>query len=289
MTKHLLPPIYTRGLAESAELTRAELRADGVRVTRGAYASRAVPLTTATACTAALQVLPEGAVVSHRTAASLLGGPLPAGPPLTFSVPPDVVRPRRRGLRVHARATSAEDHLVHGGLPLTSAAQTWLDLAAQLPPEELVALGDALLRAGSLDAPTLAARLGRADGVRGIRRARECAPLLTAKAASRPESIVRYWLTVSDLPTPVCQVPVRDAAGRIVLHADLGWEAWKVALEYEGRHHADREQFGRDLERYTLMAADGWLLLRFGARDLDRRQRLLDRAARALQSHGASW
>ena len=289
MTKHLLPPVYTWGLAETAELTRAELRDDGIRVTRGAYVSRAVPLTPATACAAALQVLPEGAVVSHRTAAALLGAPVPAGPPLTFSVPPGVGRPRRRDLRVHVRTLSADDCTVHSGLPLTSAAQTWLDLAAELPPAEVVAVGDHLLRAGHLEAAALTARLARADGVRGIRRARHCAPVLSAKAASRPESVVRYWLTASDLPDPTCQVPVRNAAGRVVLHADLGWEEWKVALEYEGRQHADREQFGRDLERYTLMAADGWLLLRFGERDLARRQRLLSRVAGALRSHGAAW
>lgn len=289
MTKHLLPPICTRGLAETAELTRAELRDDGMRVTRGAYVSRAVPWTPATACAAALQVLREGAVVSHRTAAVLLGAPVPAGPPLSLAVPPGVGRPRRRDLRVHVRTLGADDCTVHRGLPLTSPAQTWLDLAGELPPEELVAVGDHLLRAGPLDAPALAARLVRADGVRGIRLARRCAPMLTATAASRPESIVRYWLWDSDLPDPVCQIPVRNASGQVVLHADLGWEQWKVALEYEGRQHAEREQFGRDLERYTLMASDGWLLLRFGERDLTRRPRLLSRVAGALRSHGASW
>ena len=38
-----------------------------------------------------------------------------------------------------------------------------------------------------------------------------------------------------------------------------------MALEYEGRQHAESDQFGRDIDRYSLMAADGWLTLRFAA------------------------
>jgi hypothetical protein len=37
---------------------------------------------------------------------------------------------------------------VHHGLRTTSGPQTWLDLAERLPPHELVAVGDALMRDG---------------------------------------------------------------------------------------------------------------------------------------------
>lgn len=248
-----------------------------------------MPLTVLSACSAALRVLPETAVVSHVTAASLLQAPVRAGWPLEFCVPPGAARARRRGIRVHVRDLGPADAVVHRGLAVTSGPQTWLDLAATHAPEDLVVVGDALYRAGHLDRTTLAERLTRADGVRGVVRARECAPLLTPLSASRPESLVRYWLTVSDLPDPVPQLPVCDRSGRVVLHADLGWAQWKVALEYEGRQHADPEQFGRDLRRYTAMAADGWLLLRYGRADLGAKQRLLARAAAALRSHGATW
>jgi very-short-patch-repair endonuclease len=74
-----------------------------------------------------------------------------------------------------------------------------------------------------------------------------------------------------------------------VVHADLGYEEWTIAVEYEGRQHAERDQLGRDLGRYTLMAADGWLVLRFGEGDLSRRARVLDRVESALRSRGARW
>jgi very-short-patch-repair endonuclease len=102
---------------------------------------------------------------------------------------------------------------------------------------------------------------------------------------SRPESLIRFWLATSRLPEPEPQVPILDPHGRVVAHADLGWSRWKVAVEYEGRQHAERSQFGRDVERYSLMAADGWLTVRFAARHLDE-QVVVDRARRALLSRG---
>lgn len=289
MTRHLLPPTYTFAAAEVAELTRAELRDDGVRVTRGAYASRGVELTLPVAVRTALDVLPETCVASHRTAAALLGAPVRSGWPMTFTVPPDVHRPRRAGLRFAVRPLEDGDRARAAELPVTSGPRTFLDLAGELPPDELVAVGDALYRSGHLDAASLDAHLARCSGARGVVRARGCAPRLTPLAASRPESLVRCWLLDSDLPDPTPQVPIRDAGGREVAHADLGYERWKVALEYEGRQHADRRQFGRDLVRYSLMGSTGWLVLRFGRDDLRARPRVLARVAGALRSRGARW
>ena len=102
---------------------------------------------------------------------------------------------------------------------------------------------------------------------------------------SRPESLIRYWVTTSDLPTPQVQFPIAGRGGVVRFHADLGFEEWKVALEYEGRQHADPDQFGRDIDRYSEMAADGWLTLRFANRQLSVTV-VLDRTRRALMSRG---
>lgn len=289
MDVHELGTSYTWTAAVGAGLTRAGVRDDGVRVTRGAYVSRAVPLTVASACRAAGQVLPPSAVFSHMTAAALLGAPVTHVRPLEVSVPPGVARPQRRRLRAHRRTLGPEDVVVVGGLRLTSGAQTLLDLSDRLPPDELVAVGDALFRGKHLDHDRLDARLRRATGVRGVVLARRVAPMLSPLAASRPESLFRYWLVDSDLPNPDPQVPVLDRWGREVAHADLGYSRWRVALEYEGRQHADRAQLGRDLDRYSLMAAGGWLVLRFGAPHLHRRSAVVERVAGALRSRGARW
>ena len=61
----------------------------------------------------------------------------------------------------------------------------------------------------------------------------------------------------------------------------------------DGRWHsstrggnADRDQFGRDIDRYSLMAADGWLTLRFAARHVNGPRIVLDRTQGALVSRG---
>jgi very-short-patch-repair endonuclease len=71
-----------------------------------------------------------------------------------------------------------------------------------------------------------------------------------------------------------------------VAHGDLGYDEWKVLLEYEGRQHAERAQFGRDIERYSLMAADGWLVLRFASGHVESPRTVVDRTRRALLSRG---
>ena len=199
---------------------------------------------------------------------------------------PRRVLPQRALFVVHTRRLAAEDVVVHHGLRTTSGPQTWLDLAELLPPHELVAVGDALMRAGHLPAKALTRRLERATRVRGVVRARQYAPLLTPLSMSRPESLVRYWLVTSGLPDPQPQLDVRDRRGRVVAHGDLGYEEWRVLLEYEGRQHAEPEQFGKDVDRYSLMAADGWLVLRFAARHAESPTVGVDRTRRALMSRG---
>jgi hypothetical protein len=230
--------------------------------------------------------LPDDAAFSHGTAAALMGAPMdPPGRP-HVALTPRRVLPQSGDFVVHARRLEPEDVVAHAGLRLTSGEQTFLDLAAGLPPQELVAVGDAFLRHGRLSPDGLVSRLARADRVRGVVRARACAPLLSPLSMSRPESLMRYWLLTSDLPAPQPQVPVLDRWGRVVAHGDLGYAQWRVLLEYEGRQHATSEQFGRDIDRYSLMAADGWLVLRFAARHLAGPTVLVRRTRGALLSRG---
>jgi hypothetical protein len=109
MTHDQLSPTYTLHEARAAGLTRAQLRDDGIRVSRGVYVSRAVPLSLRAAARALAPVLPEDAVFSHGTAAALLGAPVPHEWPLHVAVPAGSYRPRRRGLRVRVRDLHAGD------------------------------------------------------------------------------------------------------------------------------------------------------------------------------------
>lgn len=77
-----------------------------------------------------------------------------------------------------------------------------------------------------------------------------------------------------------------DRSGREVAHGDLGYGRGKVSLEYEGRQHAEEEQFRRDVERYSFMAAGGWLVLRFSAQHLTGPHPVVERTRAALFSQG---
>lgn len=230
-------------------------------------------------------VLPTDAAFSHLTAAWLLDAPVSLPVRAHVALTPRRVLPQRAEFIVHTRRLQPGDVLDRDGVRITSGAQTFLDLSQHLPAPELVAVGDALLRHGHLTAAALTDRLSRADRVRGVVRARSCAPLLSPLAMSRPESLMRYWLTTSELPDPQAQLPVRDRWGRTVAHGDLGYEQWRILLEYEGRQHAEAEQFGRDVDRYSLMAADGWLVVRFANRHLNQ-WTVVERTRGALLSRG---
>jgi hypothetical protein len=281
-----LPPAYSAASARAAGLTRGRLRGPAfLRLTHDLVVRLDDAIDVRERLQLLARVLPPDAAYSHLTAAHLLGAHVDAPSRQHVALTPRRVLPQRADFVVHARQLLPEDVVEVDGLRVTSGAQTFLDLAEHLPPAELVAVGDALMRAKQLAPETLAGRLDRADRVRGVVRARACAPLLTPKAMSRPESLVRYWVVVSDLPDPEVQVPVRDRWGREVAHGDLGYEEWKLVLEYEGSQHATVEKFGSDIDRYSLMAADGFLVLRFAKRHLNRGT-VVDRTGRALTSRG---
>ncbi len=169
---------------------------------------------------------------------------------------------------------------------MTSGARLYVDLAELLTHPEQVAVGDAVLRLGLTDPIALAERVAVAARRRGVIRARDCLSRLDARAQSAPESVVRYWLTSRDLPPVTPQLEIRDVAGRVVAHADLGYEEWRVVVEYEGRQHGAGEQFDRDIERYSRMAAQGWLVIRFGREQLRRPHHMIQRVRQALLSRG---
>lgn len=275
---------YTWSEARRLGVTRGQIQADGIALSRGLYLSSSVEPDLAVRCRTWAKVLPDDAAFGFRTAAVLHGVSDRESATVHAVMRPRRVLPQRPGLTVHVRRLEDEDVVQHAGLRLTSGAQTFLDLAALMPAPDLFVLGDSLMRAGRMGRDDLAGRLVRADRVRGVVRARRWAPHLTGDAASPRESLMRYWLLDSELPEPSVQLPIVDRWGRQVARADLGYAEWKIVLEYEGRHHADADQFRRDIDRYSLMAADDWLVLRFAAHH--GRHATVDRTRRALLNRG---
>ncbi|MER7891811.1 DUF559 domain-containing protein [Micromonospora sp. NPDC094482] len=150
-------------------------------------------------------------------------------------------------------------------LPRTDPGQAAWETAVWLEPVRAVGIVDALLGQG-LTSPNVLAAVADANADRpGGRRARWVFALADPGAQSPPESHLRVRLVLAGLPRPVVQHPVRLPAG-LVLHPDLAWPEYRVAVEYDGQWHADPERLHTDRRRLNQLVAAGWLVLHVTSR-----------------------
>lgn len=282
---------------EPARLSRREL----VAPFRGARVPAELADDFVARCTALCARLPD-AVLSHATAARLLGLPevggaagvgthpsaLDAPPELHVTVAPPARAPRIAGVRAHAQRISAREVRFSRGLPVTSAARTWSDLAATASVRQLVMLGDAVIggHAPLASRDDLRAALPAA-GARGARRARRAIELVNERSESPQESLLRVILADAGLPEPDVNIDLRAPDGRLLARPDLRFRRERVILEYEGDHHrTDPRQWRRDLTRTTTLQQHGELVLRIGAEHLRAEKRLVGLVFRTLTSRG---
>ena len=241
---------------------------------------------------------PRELVFSHDTAAWIWGMWVPrslAGhEPVHVSVPAGAPsRPRRRGVVGH-RLAEAADTVRCAGLPVTSPAWTWTDLATRLVPwgrpetvpqrveeraiEDLIVAGESLLQtphgASGRREPREHPRCTRAElaevvtrrrNVRGVRLLRAAVDGLRAGSGSPAESWLRLRLVAAGFPEPVMNASVVLSDGSWLM-PDLVWRELRICLEYEGDHHrTDAAQFRADIRRVRRLEAAGWICLRVTA------------------------
>src|SRR3712207_2647870 len=167
--------------------------------------------------------------------------------------------------------------MVHEGIRISTPARTWLDLARLVPLEDLVAIGDQLVRqprAGLevrtqpwLTVPELKQMLARHPKLQGIVKARAAVELVRPGADSAPETFLRLALTEAGLPEPELQVQVVPEDSRSPA-ADLGYRRHRIAIQYDGGHHLTREQQTRDNRRDAHFHSADWRYFKFNADDL---------------------
>jgi hypothetical protein len=236
---------------------------------------------------AALLLAPEGAVVARHTAAALWGGVVPASPDIQLVIPPGS---RLRVSGVDARVRRQHETVQHGGLPLTCATQTFLDLAGDLDLVDLVVLGDSLVRSGVATLDDLVAAAAAYRG-RRARAARRAAGYVRQGVDSPMESRLRMLLVLAGLPEPVVNHALRDeTTGRVRYRLDLSYPKWRIAIEYDGRQHAENTaQWRWDVQRREDLDADGWRLVVVLSGDLYRSPaRTLERIVTAARAQGVS-
>ncbi|MFI6232217.1 endonuclease domain-containing protein [Micromonospora sp. NPDC050784] len=152
-------------------------------------------------------------------------------------------------------------------IPRSDPGRAAWETAVWLDPIRAVAIVDSLLGQGLADRDTLAVMAARNADRPGGRRARWVFDLADGGAESPPESHLRVRLVLGGLPRPAVHHPVRLPTG-IVLHPDLAWPRYRVAVEYDGKWHSDAEQLHRDRRRLNQLVAAGWLVLHVTRRRL---------------------
>lgn len=234
------------------------------RVFHGAYTPGDLKVDLTVRTRAAMLVCQPGLVAGWTTAAMLLG----------FGVIDDgcvhLVGPRgtdaavQDGLRVHQAALVEDDIIVlPNGIRCTNPERTAVDLARVLPRLDALPVVDLALGTRLCTPQSLAAELAVHRGLAGIVQAREIVAYGDGRAESPMESRMRLRAIDGGLPVPEPQVWVCDSVGYAKHRVDLGWRRWKVAGEYDGIDHLDRERQRRDRDRHLWLVAQKWQPLYF--------------------------
>ncbi len=270
-----LPPhLSARPFAvANSGLTPARLRASDLdRTVWGVRGARGSTLLDRCAMFA-VRLGPE-LVFSHTTAALILGAPLPLAhenePELHVSAPHPRRAPHAAGIIGHRSVIAPADVTSRGAIRHTTAARTWIDLATQLPLEDLVAVGDHFIhfRSPLCTQDELRERTLERRGRRGFRTAAQAVELLDPRAESRRESHLRVILTLAGLDDfAVNYVVVSTETGRNV-RLDLAFPAKKLVLEYQGDYHRSARQWRRDMTRRSRLEAAGWYVMEINVDDL---------------------
>lgn len=274
----LPPPLqnqpFTVAQARNAGLSRRRTRArdlitpcHGVRTTASAPDSLLERVRALAAVTVA--------VVSHLSAAVLWGFPLPWAA-ANLAVVHLTTRPGQRAVRRknvvgHEQSLEPEEIVAGAQVSCTSPLRTWFDLANILSLDDLVIAGDHLLRRrnplttlGELDA-YLTGNKGKA----GYRSAMRALALVRANTDSPKETELRLLLIRHGLPEPGINVPMFDETGGWIQDPDLSYERERIAIQYDGAHHAAPVQRRSDIFRDENARDAGWRVVVLTQRDLD--------------------
>ena len=231
------------------------------RVHRGVYAVGHARLSPDGYALAAVLAAGPGAVLSHRSAATLWGIRPSARQRHEVTV---TTRRRVRGVEVHqTRHLPPADVTTLRGIPVTTVPRTLVDLADHLPLDALAkALHEAEMQR-LYDRRAIAEAIGRANGRRGVSR-------LGAALGEPDPGVTRSdleWALTRlcrdfDIPLPELNAP-SDLPTETVEVDALWRDALLVAELDGGATHHTRRAFHNDRRRDSALAALGFLAVRY--------------------------
>jgi predicted transcriptional regulator of viral defense system len=275
---HLIGTLAERqhGVVARRDLMRAGVTCDAIRhrvahgrlhtLHRGVYAVGHTVLSADGIRMAAVLAAGPGAVLSHRSAASLWG----LRPWNAIEITVEQPRRPRSGMRIHELPLSRDAVTIERSIPVTTVPRTLFDLAAVLPRAQLErAINEAEVQrlTDPLSLADFVERYPRRSGVAVIK-----AILATTDAGAnltRSELEDRFlsFLEQAGLPQPEVNAHL-FVAGRWI-ECDCVWRNARVIVELDGlAAHGTAAAFERDRARDRMLSARGWRLVRITWRQL---------------------
>jgi hypothetical protein len=228
-------------------------------VFRGVYSVGRPSVSRAGRWMAAVLACGDGAVLSHGSAAALLGFGAELKGCVEVSVPSSTIR-RHPGLRVHRRPGLGDAEIgTCACIPVTSPAQTLIDLAARHDRMTVERMIDEADRLGLISPSVLRAALESHRGEPGVARLRTWLDRRTFRLTrSRLERVFLPLAAGVGLPVPETKAWVNG------FEVDFFWAQLRLVVETDGlRHHRTPAQQTRDHRRDQAHTAAGFTSLRF--------------------------
>jgi very-short-patch-repair endonuclease len=285
MNQELLPFIGTEALAAGV-VSRRRLVSRHNMVYRNVYLQKGVELTAYRRAVAAWLWSERSAVVAGMSAAALhrtkwIDSELPAE--LIRSEACDV-----DGIVIHRNQLREDEICFVDEMPVTTPVRTAFDIGRRGRFETATIRVDALANATGVKAEDVERLAENHRGARGMVQLRRVLELMDGGAESPQETRARLLLIAARLPKPQTQVIVLDEHGEFVGRVDMGWDDWKVGVEYDGpQHWNDPDQHAKDIDRLADLAGQGWLIIRVSRSLLrDRPHVFLARVRDAMRAAG---
>lgn len=247
---------FSRAMALRAGLGK-RLRTRAFRqLLHGVYVDADVPDSPLLAARAALVPFGPKAWASHATAARLLGVPIPPLPGEHVTV----LERRERRNRNDVTCHQSTDALIIriDGTRVSAPQHLFLELASMLSLVDLVVVGDHLIRKRLVSLADLRHYCANACGA-GAVQARAAVAFVRERVDSPMETRLRLLLVLAGLPEPEINPDMTVRGNR--RRYDLVWRHARLIVEYDGRHHVEREQqWESDIERREEADDSAWTL-----------------------------
>jgi hypothetical protein len=180
-------------------------------------------------CRAIARVVHPNAAFARTTALRLFGVDIPwqieDDHAVHIVTPRRGERPQRYAVTSHFCGQKQLDVVERFGLRITSAPQTWLQVAHRLNRNSLVGLGDAMTRrkdpVTTVDALNFLMR--ETFKMKGLALCREAIDLIRPGTDSPLETDLRLLVVDAGLPEPLVNVPALDDGGQFLALPDLSY------------------------------------------------------------------